>query len=206
MSDQKTKLLDLFLMSLLWSIFWTYIFRDIQFATRINTKQIRKRSRDRGAKKQMGFDTLGETMDAMRLTPELLANAVRSLTLEQVRKQPAEGEWSILEVICHLRDIEEVALNRFRAIRDQDDAVVTGADASALARAGNYIADDPARALAAFTEKRATHVAELKALQPDQWQRTGRHVTNGPLSILNNSLHATWHDTNHLAQIARLLP
>src|SRR5688572_12575636 len=108
----------------------------------------------------MGYDTFGETIDALRLTPELLAIAVRNLTPEQVRWQPAEGEWSVLEVICHLRDIEEVSSNRFRAIRDNDDAVVAGADALKLAREGNYIADDPQKALAAFTEKRAAHVAE----------------------------------------------
>jgi hypothetical protein len=154
----------------------------------------------------MGFDTTGETIDALRLAPEYLANMVRDLTPEQVRKQPAPGEWSILEVICHLRDIEDVAANRFRAIRDQDDAVVAGADADALAREGNYIAADLQQALAAFTEKRAAHVAELHALQPEQWQRMGRHVKNGPISILNNTLHSAWHDTNHLAQIVRLLP
>jgi len=154
----------------------------------------------------MGYDTLGETVNALRLTPELLAIVVHKLTAEEVRRQPAEGEWSVLEVICHLRDIEEVSLGRFRAIRDSDDAVVAGADANALARAGNYLADDPVRALAAFSEKRTAHVAELRALQPEQWERTGRHVSNGPISILNNSVHATWHDTNHLAQIARLLP
>ena len=154
----------------------------------------------------MGFNTLNETADAMRLAPEILSHTVQNLTPEQLRKQPAPGEWSILEVICHLRDIEEVSLNRFRAIRDTDDAAVKGADANELARIGNYLADDPARALAAFTEKRLTHVAELKALTPEQWERTGRHATLGSLSILNNALHATWHDTNHLGQIARLLP
>jgi hypothetical protein len=154
----------------------------------------------------MGYDTHGETIDALRLTPELLAIAVRHLTPEQARWQPAAGEWSVVEVICHLRDIEEVSANRFRAIRDHDDAVVAGADALKLAREGNYTAADLQQALAAFTEKRAAHVAELKALTPEQWERTGRHLTNGPISILNNTLHAAWHDTNHLAQIARLLP
>ena len=67
-------------------------------------------------------------------------------------------------------------------------------------------ADDLDRALAAFTEKRQKHLVDLRALTPEQWERTGRHVTNGPISILNNTLHAAWHDTNHLAQIARLLP
>jgi hypothetical protein len=154
----------------------------------------------------MGFDTTGEAIDALRLMPELLAITVRHLTPEQVRKQPAKEEWSILEVVCHLRDIEEVCYNRFVALRDVDDAVVKGANALALAEAGNYLADDLDRALAAFSEKRQKHLADLRALTPEQWERTGRHVTNGPISILNNTLHAAWHDTNHLAQIARLLP
>jgi hypothetical protein len=154
----------------------------------------------------MGYDTLGETIDALRLTPELLTLTVTNLTPVQARKQPAPGEWSVVEVVCHLRDVEEVSLNRFRTLRDVDDATVFGADANALARERNYIADNLHKALAAFTELRATHLAELRALQPEQWERTGRHVSNGPISILNNTLHAAWHDTNHLAQIARQLP
>ena len=154
----------------------------------------------------MAYDTFGETIHALRLTPELLAVAVKNLTPEQAKKQPAEGEWSVLEVVCHLRDVEEVSYGRFRAIRDSDNPVVYGADANALAIQNNYRADDLHKALAAFSEKRATLVAELAALSPEQWLREGRHVSNGPLSILNNSLHAAWHDVNHLGQIARQLP
>lgn len=154
----------------------------------------------------MGYNTVREAIDALRLTPELLAILVRNLTPEQARWQPAEGEWSVLEVVCHLRDVEDVSSTRFRAIRDQDNPVVVGADALQLARDNNYLADDLQKALAEFTEKRAATVAELSALTPEQWERTGRHASLGSLSILNNTLHAVWHDANHLAQIARLLP
>ncbi len=154
----------------------------------------------------MGYNTLSETIDALRLTPELLALAVRDLTPEQAKTPPAEGEWSVVEVICHLRDVEEIAYHRFRALRDVENATVAGADADAMARERNYIADDLHKALSAFTQTHALHVAELTALQPDQWQRTGTHQSNGPISILNHSLHSAWHDTNHLAQITRQLP
>ena len=89
----------------------------------------------------MGYDIMRETVDALRLSPELLAVAVRYLSPEQARWQPAAGEWSVLEVICHLRDVEEVSYNRFRAIRDTDNAVVAGADANKLARERNYMGD-----------------------------------------------------------------
>lgn len=71
----------------------------------------------------MGYDIHREVIDSLRLTPELLAIAVRNLTPEQARWQPAAGRWSVLEVICHLRDVEEVSSDRFRSLRDVDDAV-----------------------------------------------------------------------------------
>jgi hypothetical protein len=112
----------------------------------------------------------------------------------------------VLEVVCHLRDVEEVSAGRFRKLRDEENATVAGADALALARERHYLGDDLQRALAKFTELRAAHVAELSALTSDQWKRTGTHVSNGQITIFNNTVHAAWHDTNHLAQIARLLP
>lgn len=79
--------------------------------------------------------------------------------------------------------------------------MIAGFDQEALARAGNYGENDLQVTLAAFAALRATYVAELTALQPVQWERTGHHVTNGAVTILNHALHSVWHDTIHLAQI-----
>lgn len=154
----------------------------------------------------MGYNIIAETIDSLRLTPELLAIYVRGLSAEQAKKQPAEGEWSVLEVVCHLRDVEEVSYKRFQAIRDTENPTVYGADANALAIEKKYREDDLQKALAEFAAKRAVLVEELKALTPEQWERTGQHASAGTLSILNNTQHLAWHDINHLAQLARQLP
>ena len=153
------------------------------------------------------YNTATEALESLRLTPEVLTKILHHITPAQARTKPDQrGGWSVIEVVSHLRDTEERVIARLRMLRDEARPVIAGFDQEALAREGKYGANDLHVTLAAFAALRATHVAELTALQPEQWERTGRHITNGAVSILNHTLHAVWHDTIHLAQIVRQLP
>ena len=152
------------------------------------------------------YDTARETIEALAATPDTLARLLRDVTDTQARAARGGDEgWSVVEVVCHLRDAEEIAIGRMQTLRDAADPVIGGFAQAALARDRNYAAADLPTALAAFAEQRAAHVADLRALRPEQWQRGGRHSAHGPVTILNHALHMLWHDTIHLAQIARQL-
>jgi len=153
------------------------------------------------------YNTATEALESLRLTPEVLTKILHDITPAQTRTAPdPTGGWSVIEVVSHLRDTEERVIARLRILRDEAEPVIAGFDQEALARAGNYGENDLQVTLAAFAALRATHLAELTALQPVQWERTGHHVTNGAVTILNHTLHSVWHDTIHLAQIIRQLP
>jgi hypothetical protein len=152
------------------------------------------------------YDSNRELIEALRATPDVLAALLRGVS--QAQAQAARGgdeNWSVVEVVCHLRDAEAHALNRMRAIRDQDNPAISGYDQEALAREHNYAASDLAEALDAFLARRAEHLADLAALSPAQWERQGQHTQHGPVTIQNHTLHTAWHDAVHLAQIARQL-
>lgn len=153
------------------------------------------------------YDSAKEAIESLRLTPEVLAKLLQPLTPEQARTAPDQaGGWSVVEIVSHLRDTEERVVARLRILRDDPEPVIAGFDQEALAREGEYRTNDLAATLATFAELRATHLAELATLQPIQWERIGQHVSNGPVTILNHTLHAVWHDSIHLAQIVRQLP
>jgi hypothetical protein len=48
-------------------------------------------------------------------------------------------------------------------------------------------------------------MAELAALAPHDWERTGRHAELGRITIASHTLHIVSHDLVHAAQLARQL-
>jgi hypothetical protein len=152
------------------------------------------------------YVTTENLVEALRATPHTLTALLRAVTPERARVVRGNaGDWSVLEVVCHLRDVEERALVRMRALRDQEYPRIRGYDPEALAKERRYAAEDLARAVAAFQGFRATHTAELAALRPDEWDRSGIHEEFGELSIHNHTLSLVWHDAIHAAQIGRQL-
>ncbi len=130
----------------------------------------------------------------------------RDVTQAQAAEARGGDEnWSVVEVVCHLRDAEERGLERMRSIRDLPDPKIAGYDQARWAVERNYAATDLGDALSAFLKLRATHVMELAGLSPEQWERTGQHAELGTVTITSHTLHLVSHDAVHLAQIARQL-
>ena len=152
------------------------------------------------------YDTNRDLLDAYKATPDTLVTLLRGCSQEQASTARGGDEnWSVVEVLCHLRDAEEEALKRTRLMRDTDNPLLTPYDQEQLATERNYAAAQLHNALSAFMRLRATHVAELAALRPEQWDRPGRHPEHGTITIGNHTLHMVSHDAIHLAQIARQL-
>jgi hypothetical protein len=147
-----------------------------------------------------------ELIESLTATPETLAGLLHGVNEAQARSAKGGDEnWSVIEVICHLRDAEEISYGRMKAMRDQDDPEIISYDQEALARERKYSEADLDSALAGFARLRAEHVAALAALIPQEWERTGHHNEIGQISIVAHTIHKTYHDAIHCAQIARQL-
>ena len=152
------------------------------------------------------YDTEKDLLDALHAGPAMLEGLLARCTQEEAAEARGGDEgWSVVEVVCHLRDCEERAVERAVAMRDSDDPVLEGYDQDAWARERHYAADDLRRAFTAFCHYRAQHVAALGALSSAGWQRTGRHTEMGSITILGQAQHIAAHDAIHAAQIARQL-
>ncbi len=152
------------------------------------------------------YDVHRELIEMLAATPETLTGLLRGMDEAQARAATGGDEgWSVIEVICHLRDAEEIGLGRMKAMRDQDNPLIIGFDQDALAREKKYAEDNLASAFADFTRLRAEYVAALKTLTTKQWERPGHHNEIGDITIIAHTAHRTYHDTIHCAQIARQL-
>ncbi len=147
-----------------------------------------------------------ELIETLAATPETLTGLLRGIDEAQARSAKGGDEnWSVIEVLCHLRDAEEIGLGRMQAMRDENYPSIPGWDQNALALEKKYAEADLAPALAAFIDTRTQYVAALQALTPEQWERTGKHNETGDITILTHALHRSYHDAIHCAQIARQL-
>ena len=147
-------------------------------------------------------------LDRMSRTPDELAAAIRGRSDAVLSRRPDPKNWAAKEVICHLRDVEEVYFARARAIVINDVDVKIYADPSAVERwATNrqYLRWDATEAVAGFRQLRDEFLTFLRGLTPADRQRGCLHPIRGRLTIDDFVTMFAWHDDNHLNQIARAL-
>jgi hypothetical protein len=152
------------------------------------------------------YDTTRDVLDALRAAPDALDGLLDGVDDDLARRARGGDEgWSLVEIVCHLRDCEERAVERLRAMLDDDQPFLAAYDQDAWAVERGYADDDLRRAAAAFATHRAAHVAALRDRSPGAWERRGTHEELGPITILGQAIHIATHDVQHLAQIARAL-
>jgi hypothetical protein len=120
--------------------------------------------------------------------------------------RPDLDEWSLTEVICHLRDVEgEVHQSRFRAVLDSEDVFLPGVAADEWAISRSYKDQDGHLALIDYLSRRQGTVDMLSGLTPELWKRQGIHAFFGRTSLHELLYLATRHDDIHWEQIKSLL-
>lgn len=139
---------------------------------------------------------------------ETMASDVRRLTqLEDVdwARQP-EGEWSLAEVACHLRDVErEVHQVRFRLLIEEENAFLPGVSADEWADERGYCYQDGLAAAHSFVAAREETLALVSPLDEPMWERQGRHAFFGHTSMHELLYLIVRHDDIHRQQIDALL-
>ncbi|MFM8322857.1 MAG: DinB family protein [Chloroflexota bacterium] len=122
--------------------------------------------------------------------PELLALA------------PAEGEWSALECLYHMIDVEQLFQSRLRAFLSGQDfpAFNPATDGAPVDRAR------PAGEVAAlFAGLRRQSLEMLAALTPADYDRRVRHAELGPVTLREMLHEWAGHDLNHTIQAEQAL-
>ncbi len=152
------------------------------------------------------YNTPKDLIDALHSTPDTLGALLRGLSQEKALATRGGDEgWSVVEVMCHLRDAEEKAIERVRTLRDELDPHIAGYNQDSWAQERNYAGDNLEKALAQWRQFRRQHITDLEGLSPEQWVQVGTHEEYGPIDITNHTLHMVSHDAQHMAQLARQL-
>jgi len=168
---------------------------------------------------------LAQRLDRLARTPDDFAAAVHGQDDAALSRQPDGENWSAKEIVCHVRDIEEQFILRFRTMLAMDEPKFLtlgdmplnraewGLEASdglpldpdRWAHERQYLRQDTVAALIAFRTRREETLAFLRRLAPAQLQRGSVHTTLGRLTIDDWVALIGAHDDKHLDQLRRTL-
>lgn len=122
-------------------------------------------------------------------------------------QDPADGPkgWTPLEVLCHLRDFDEIFLARARMMLAEATPTLPGYDHEELAVARAYNRQTSPAVLAALADSRQRAIDFYRELTPAQWTRTGIHPARGHFTMTDAVMQVGLHDVTHIEQIVRTL-
>ena len=123
---------------------------------------------------------------------------VAGLSEEQLRWHPEDGEWSVKEVLCHLRDSANLYNVRMQRIATRDEPYLPAWNQEEHAK--GYLAEDTALVLPALIENRLEIISFLRDLAPASWDRRGTHEETGIISLRAMLDRETLHELDHISQ------
>lgn len=164
-------------------------------------------------------------LERLQRTPDELAAALAGQDDATLSRRPDSQNWAAKEVVCHLRDIEEQFILRFRSMLAMDEpkfltlgdmphhpeewGIVEGDglpfDPARWAEERQYLHHDTDLALSDFRRRRQETLVFLHRLVPEQWRRGSQHTTLGRMTYGDWVALMAAHDDNHLNQLRRAL-
>ncbi len=133
--------------------------------------------------------------------PKLLRDAVAGMTREQLLARPVPGRWSTLEVVCHIADFEPVYADRMKRIIAENEPTMFGGDPDLFAARLAYHERDLETELTMIEAVRRHVTAILRAIEPSDFLRTGRHSADGPLTLATILQRIANHIPHHIPYI-----
>jgi hypothetical protein len=138
-------------------------------------------------------------------TPKKLGRLIGRASAAKLRKRPAPGKWSAVEIVTHLADCEFVVGWRMRQILGAPGTPIQPFDQNDWAAAGHYEKRDARKSLEQFRAAREANLVLLKSLTPEQWKQHGMHAERGVETVEHIVRMMAGHDLNHLGQVERIV-
>ena len=129
-----------------------------------------------------------QRMQRLTRTADELAAVIKGQSDAVLARRPDAKSWAAKEVVCHVRDTEEVFGARIEQILAMDvdpKLVVTNPDR--------------------WAEERQYLTSDVGKLASAQWEKGGTHPVNGRITLDGFLSVLAWHDDNHLDQLTRAL-
>ena len=136
----------------------------------------------------------------------VLSTLTKNLTPSNWTEKYSPDEWSMTEIVCHLRDVEaEVNLPRIETVLLEKNPFITGKDTDIWAKERKYNQQDGLKALNSFIKTRMKLISILEELDEDGWNLSARHSIFGPIQLSELVKFTASHDKLHIRTIFELI-
>jgi hypothetical protein len=145
--------------------------------------------------------TRAKHIETIASTTKNLADAMRGMTEAQLDTPYRPDGWTARQVIHHLPDSHMNAFIRMKLALTEDAPSVTAYDEDAWAKLPDVTATPVDVSLTILTALHQRWVALLRAMKPEDFQRTVTHPQNGKISIDFLLALYAWHGPHHVAHV-----
>lgn len=148
-------------------------------------------------------------ISSLKRTHLVLGMLLGGVTQEQAQqlKDGPDG-WSILEIMCHLRDFQTIDMERVQRILNEEKPMLVVYDAAAreaMVAENDYAHQNLKAVFDEYVRTRERFIELISGLDEARLERTGHHPMYGEIDTTVPAFHAAMHDIDHTEQIARVL-
>jgi hypothetical protein len=137
--------------------------------------------------------------------PDEIRALVQGASEAGLHFRPAPSEWSIVEILRHLGDTEEIRQMRFDRMLAEDNPLLERPEPEP----GERDSEDAGVLFARWERLRSRALERLSAMSEDEWRRGGtqapdpqvNRTQNAPTTVLNEAGKINRHSADHLQQM-----
>jgi hypothetical protein len=153
----------------------------------------------------MPLETLADLAERMEQDAQRIRELVAAFGDDIACERVPSDEFSATEHICHLRDLERRGFHpRIADMLTKEMPQLYDFDGAAVARASNYMSEDPQEALDAFLRARAENVQVIRRAPANAAQRLGFYKAGSAITLASVLNGVVEHDADHIARLEAL--
>ena len=153
----------------------------------------------------MSHEDLRNLIEVLLETPQTLHSLVKDLSEPDLRVKNSAEEFSAIENICHLRDIEiDGYTERINRILRENNPILPDIDGSRLASEREYHRQNLTQALQDFADARKQNTQTLRGLAAEQLDREGTLEGVGSVTLRGLIMMMRDHDADHVRKLSSI--
>lgn len=152
--------------------------------------------------------TIDQVLTQLAEQPRTIAALTAGLPRARLARSPRRGEWSLNDVLAHLRSCSDMWGKYMATIIAEDRPTIRAMNPTTWIKSTSYPELEFAPSLRAFRKQRAGLLALLRPLPRAAWSRTATVTGAGRPRERTVMEYAQWlanHERSHVKHIARMV-